>query len=1811
MDPEKSRMKIAAVVLALIVVVAVVAVVAMPRDVSVEKEGDGTLSFEGEKSLRAFGSLEIDIQPGDGCFAKVYLDGDEVASDVTSYRYDAPFADFSKHEIKVVFESSAPVPEPDDKVTLTVQAGNGGTVDPEGPKKVAKGSVETLEITPDDGYVIDEVKIDGQNVSVCNVLDVKMDGDRTVSVSFRPVSTQDIAVTIDVDAKIEIRTTGGEIDFGKVVPSGEVKVRPGSSLKVSILLNPGFEIEDFKVDGKSVGKVTEYTIENIQKSVDISISVIKNVDGYTIKASAGNGGKISPSGDVKIEKGKDATFTFSAKSGYAVSDVTVDGKKVVASGSYTFKAVSGNHTISVTFKYVGGGGGGSVTPSKTLTKIEVTQQPTKTTYWKDETFDATGMKVTATYSDGSKRVLAASEYSISPSAMTEDTTKVTVSYGGKTCDVSVTVKYVTALKIERIDGRTWYKVGEIVTKDVLKVTATISDSTTEVVTDYEIAPSAPLKKDDQLSVTYRGYTENVSIDICEFDRITAVTEKKTYLIGEDFDKESMTVTAFYKNGSGEHEERVTDFSIDPKKSDKAGSYTVTVGYQEKTSTLTLTIVDPNEISSISITGPKKTQYFDDEELDTTGLVVTGKTNDGTEVSVPLDLVKIEEGTPESGKVTVTVTYKEKTATFEIHRTLEIHDVANLKHFAIKVNGGTSYSGKTIILMKDDIDLKDVEWSPIGTEEKKFEGTFDGSGKTISNLRAVLFGIVSGTVKDVTVKNAEIIGTPIFIQGGSVTLSGLKFEGSLLTDSVFALEDACEYGSGIITIKLSEGTYMPTSVHTSGGSTLSHVISIGVGCEVSIAPADGSSKDNIIFNGQFKVTGKLSVKSIVMQTSYNTGDISQFSLSGVAVMNEGEFHADDVSFKMTETGEYTAITAWWSSGKGTTINVRNSTFDCLGNRPIRSDGNVSVETCIFNDQYRYSIQLTSKASTMTSSASVEFKNNKIIAGSTVAGKPVYGVQLEGSTYGCSDLAITGSGNTIDFADTGKFGFLYYCDCGLVKCDYSDNPSITWNTEECGPVHNAIYISTAEQLLEIGTGLSTNQSDYKKKTIVILNDLDMTGKVWPVIELNNTVSNLSFKGYGDGITLSNLSLSVKNSGTKYSSAGFIASTGSMKLLSIEDIFFSELATGNVPDCGTNAVGAFVGYAGTSHNISITNCKVLNSTISGGYWTGGFVGYAAGYSKQDDGPVFEILTIENCAVENSTISSPGSAGGLIGHATGDSWTRDEFKSCTVKDCTITSTGTSTDKAGSLMGTVGAGQTAYSKDGGVFVTSYTVENNTVKSNNTSIDRIYGRQGTLGGVLCVDGSYVAFGNDDLKKMITSGDANILLPAGEYDFPTTLGDKCSVKGQSADSTVLKIPQQLFGTKSAAFENATLKIKNGNYQGFNSSEKVVFKNCVLEGQFFLYGPSVEFYDCKFVQTDSDSYNVWTYTALNVLFSECEFQCAGKAVLVYNEGGESGDMKIEFKGCTMNASSPVSGKAAIEVDSSLFKHSCTIVVDKATADGITGFGTGSKSGNSIWNNKKGPSVEGVNVTISVGGEVVYTETAISSLDSLDKVTEKGNLTLAFKQTFTIASGLAHEGEKARDVTFVGDGTQTVDVITKAQSAEGGMLNYQRGSIFTFKNLTIQAGEGSFDGIVCDEQTYINCTIKGKLTLYGKATFTNCTFDNTMANQYSIWTWGGTDVKFYNCTFNTNGKAILLYGQATKEKPTNLVVEDCTFNDRNNGAAGKAAIEIGNDYNATYILTTDNVTVNGFAQGKNTGSILWANKNRMAADHLSVTIDGKKVQ
>lgn len=71
---------------------------------------------------------------------------------------------------------------------------------------------------------------------------------------------------------------------------------------------------------------------------------------YTITASAGEGGSISPSGSVRVSRGSSKTFTMKADEGYEINDVLVDGESVGAVDSYTFKNVKEAHTISVSFR---------------------------------------------------------------------------------------------------------------------------------------------------------------------------------------------------------------------------------------------------------------------------------------------------------------------------------------------------------------------------------------------------------------------------------------------------------------------------------------------------------------------------------------------------------------------------------------------------------------------------------------------------------------------------------------------------------------------------------------------------------------------------------------------------------------------------------------------------------------------------------------------------------------------------------------------------------------------------------------------------------------------------------------------------------------------------------------------------------------------------------------------------------------------------------------------------------------------------------------------------------------------------------------------------------------------------------------------------------------------------------------------------------------------------------------------------------------------------------------------------------------------
>lgn len=184
-----------------------------------------------------------------------------------------------------------------------------------------------------------------------------------------------------------------------------------------------------------------------------------------------------------------------------------------------------------------------------------------------------------------------------------------------------------------------------------------------------------------------------------------------------------------------------------------------------------------------------------------------------------------------------------------------------------------------------------------------------------------------------------------------------------------------------------------------------------------------------------------------------------------------------------------------------------------------------------------------------------------------------------------------------------------------------------------------------------------------------------------------------------------------------------------------------------------------------------------------------------------------------------------------------------------------------------------------------------------------------------------------------------------YTLPASVAEGVTFSGD--ETTVISIPQAInYSDKTIGFSGVTVKSPNADFTGIQHAKAVTYTGCVIEGTPFSYAEEAVYNSCTFKQTSSDFYNIWTYGSKDITFNSCRFECAGKSVLIYNEGANP-DQNATFNNCEFIASSPVEGKAAIEVDTSLISGTYVININNCTA---TGFGTGSKSGNSLWNVKQ---------------------------------------------------------------------------------------------------------------------------------------------------------------------------------------------------------------------------------------------------------------------
>lgn len=217
--------------------------------------------------------------------------------------------------------------------------------------------------------------------------------------------------------------------------------------------------------------------------------------------------------------------------------------------------------------------------AKEVVKIELTSLPDKLKYKDGESFDSSGLIVTATYDDGT--VQETTNYTLSLQDMSTAGTKtVTVTCGSQTATFDITVISISKIEVTTPPTKLEYHKGDVLDTTGMVISTVWTDGSKEVLTDgYTVSELDSSETGEKtITVTYQTFTATFTVEVVADTagiRITSYPSKVYYKIGESFDPTGLTVVAVRQDGT---EKEITDYDISGFDSSTAGSKTITVSY---------------------------------------------------------------------------------------------------------------------------------------------------------------------------------------------------------------------------------------------------------------------------------------------------------------------------------------------------------------------------------------------------------------------------------------------------------------------------------------------------------------------------------------------------------------------------------------------------------------------------------------------------------------------------------------------------------------------------------------------------------------------------------------------------------------------------------------------------------------------------------------------------------------------------------------------------------------------------------------------------------------------------------------------------------------------------------------------------------------------------------------------------------------------------------------------------------------------------------------------------------------------------------
>ena len=236
----------------------------------------------------------------------------------------------------------------------------------------------------------------------------------------------------------------------------------------------------------------QYQVASNEKTQTISSVVPEDYQKDTLTLSEGTiyaSGFGSPFGDhraITLEEGKNPNFTASMQTAYfgQLPDIEL---KIAPEVS-----------------------------DEEVKSIEITNEPNKTEYFEGETFDPQGIELKVLYADGTE-IIVTRGYSVSSEPLEAGTENITVSYGGVTAEVDITVKKVEvdSIEITTPPDKTEYTAGENFDIGGMVITAVYNNGNREQVTGYTYTGQNLTTSDEYVIISYGGKTVYQPIKVTE------------------------------------------------------------------------------------------------------------------------------------------------------------------------------------------------------------------------------------------------------------------------------------------------------------------------------------------------------------------------------------------------------------------------------------------------------------------------------------------------------------------------------------------------------------------------------------------------------------------------------------------------------------------------------------------------------------------------------------------------------------------------------------------------------------------------------------------------------------------------------------------------------------------------------------------------------------------------------------------------------------------------------------------------------------------------------------------------------------------------------------------------------------------------------------------------------------------------------------------------------------------------------------------------------------------------------------------------